>query len=149
MIMSSRHPRPPKVAPNWRLDASQPPPANRSGAVLIAVMVVLLVVGLLMRQTTQTLLLIRRADDQRQALRQARELVNLGQAVWVHRGDDLPETDIVVRAAGAAPLGILRFQTLEASDTADKRVRLTVVYLPGTTSELTLTHLLPRLGGES
>ncbi len=56
---------------------------RKRGSLIVAVLVVLFLVVLMSTQTFQTLWLVRRGDSQQSALRQARELIELGK--MIHR----------------------------------------------------------------
>ncbi len=115
---------------------------RRSGGVLICVLVVLLIVGLLISQTVQTLLLVRRSDDQREQLRQARELIELGQIVLRQSDYQLPDAELIVPSAGENQMGRIAFTRIDSSDSTNSQVRITVNYRIGSTSEITATHVV-------
>ncbi|MCA9131614.1 MAG: hypothetical protein KDA45_00595 [Planctomycetales bacterium] len=121
-------------------DASLTAPRRRGG-VLVGVLVVLFLVGMLSSQTMQTLLLLRRGDSERKQLRQARELLELGQ-LWRNQSPGpLPQGEqlIALDDAGSV-LGKMVFEPLSKGEVkATKRYRIVVEYPSGTGSEVTVT----------
>ena len=127
------------------------------GSVLICVMVVLLIVGLLISQTLQTLLLVRRGDDARQQLRQARELVELGEIVLRQNpsaqninevrcdADSRDESRVESRAEShftASDSGSIGFERLNSGQDGPRQVRISVIYRTGSHAEITATHIV-------
>ncbi len=114
---------------------------SRQGAVLICVMVVLLIVGLLISQTLQTLLLVRRGDEGREQLRQARELIELGEIV-LRQNPSAESVGEFSCQTNSPESGSIGFERLKSTEAEKKKIRITVIYRPGTTSEITATHIV-------
>lgn len=110
--------------------------ARRPAAVLVCVLVVLLIVGLLSTQTIQTLLIVRRSDMQRKRLRQARELVELGQSVSRQHADNRSagrEFSVVVdRTLGLSGTVLIEPQPQDGSHL----IRIVAKYPAGSDSEV-------------
>ncbi len=120
---------------------------------MVCVLVLLLIVGLMMSQTLQTLTLVRRGDTMRQSLRQARELVELGELVLQQQpAAELPSKPLLVSLAepssepsnSATERASIAFTPI---DTADKRhfsVRIAVTYPLGSSQNRTATQTVIR-----
>jgi type II secretory pathway component PulK len=70
-------------------------PLKRRGAIVVCVLVVLFIVGMLAAQSMQTSIVMRRGDAQHSQLRQARELVELGQIALAQRVADMADGETV------------------------------------------------------
>ncbi len=115
---------------------------RRRAAILICVLVVLLIVGLLTSQTLQTLLLSRRSDGQRQRLRQARELLELGQMIVGQHREKLIDKELVLPlAVGEAESAGLTFSRVE-QDQSPALLRIRVRYPLGKANEDTATAVV-------
>lgn len=101
--------------------------SRRKGAVLVAAIVVLFIVCMLAVQTTKTLSVIRYGDQRRSALRQSKELIELGRLVASQRKEqaDMSEPfEITFGEDQRGKIGI--FAAQEA-----KQVRIEVEYTQG------------------
>lgn len=112
-------------------------------------MVVLLIVGLLISQTLQTLLLVRRGDDARQQLRQARELVELGEIVLQQNPSAQNINEVRCDAESrdehhpnASDTGSISFERLNSGEEGPTQVRISVIYRAGSHSEITATQIV-------
>ena len=124
---------------------------QRRAAILICVLVVLLIVGLLTTQTLQTLMLLRRGDTQRQQLRQARELIELGKMVAQQQSEELPENALVVPLSTIDSIDGQKSENTELAgisfsriddDQASPILRVTVNYPLDQPNEITATELV-------
>lgn len=109
---------------------------EKRGALLVCVLVVLLIVGLLTTQTVQTMLVIRRGDAQRSALRQAREVVELGKRIAANKSSASSEStsqefEFVVQGDELAKLSI--------TSAASGVIRIEAKFPAGSPTEVTVT----------
>ena len=113
---------------------------SRKGGVLVCVLVVLLLVGMLSAQAFQTLSAARRGDQQRQQIRQARELVELGRMVAVD-GKTLNDSQRMIQldvSVDEESVGSLTVQLVDAPE-GEIRYQVTGKYPIGASREATAT----------
>ncbi|MEO8268853.1 MAG: hypothetical protein ABI557_03975, partial [Aureliella sp.] len=109
----------------------QPAGPTRRGALIVCVLILLLIIGLMISQTVQTLMLVRRGEAVRQRLRQARELVELGELVLRQPTAELPSKPLLVSLASraseqsnsAVERASITFTPIDADDTSHSVVR--------------------------
>lgn len=120
---------------------------------MVCVLVLLLIIGLMMSQTVQTLVLVRRGDTVRQRLRQARELVELGELISQQRpAAELPSEPLLVSLAeptsgppnSTAERASIMFTPIDSGNASHSSVRITVTYPLGSGQELTATQTVIR-----
>ena len=136
-----------------KTNRKQPVGRLRRGGLIVCVLVLLMIIGLMMSQTVQTLMLLRHGDALRQRLRQAHELVELGELVLQQQPTaELPSEPLLVSLAepssGPSDADMERASiTLTPIDSVDNRhssVRIVVTYPLGSSQELTATQTVIR-----
>ena len=126
---------------------------HRRGALIVCVLVLLLIVGLLVSQTVQTLVLVRRGDAMRERLRQARELVELGEIVL--RQDpaaEIPSGAVLAALADStgetssltAERGSISFTPVNSSQPNQVEIRITATFPMESSQQFTATKTVIR-----